>query len=310
MTPSPAPALPILTEGQDPRYADVDLWPVSSVLDALVEAQMSAVAAVRAAVPELERAVNAALPRLLAGGRLFYVGAGTSGRIGMQDGVELLPTFGWEPERLVLLLAGGNDAIYQAAEGAEDREDVARAEILAHDPGPNDVVVGIAASGSTPYTCAAIATARAAGSLTIGIACNPSCLLLNAADIGIAIVTGPEVISGSTRLKAGTAQKTTLNLISTTLMIRMGHAYRGQMVDMRVVNEKLRQRACRMVRNLTTSTHEQAIAALEATGFNVKRAVMLRWGIAADRIDPLLATHDGNLRTIQAELDATGNQKG
>ena len=309
MTPNSSPALPVLTEGQDPRYADVDLWPVSSVLDALAESQMSAVAVVRAAVPELERAVNAALPRLLAGGRLFYVGAGTSGRIGMQDGVELLPTFGWEPERLVLLLAGGNDAIYQAAEGAEDRKDVAQSEIMAHNPGPDDVVIGIAASGSTPYTCSAIATARAAGSLTIGIACNPSCLLLGAAEVGISIVTGPEVISGSTRLKAGTAQKATLNLISTTLMIRMGHAYRGQMVDMRVVNEKLRRRACRMVQNLTTSTAEQAMDALKATGFNVKRAVMLRWGIAADRIDPLLAAHDGNLRTIEAQMDATGERK-
>ncbi|GBQ47265.1 N-acetylmuramic acid 6-phosphate etherase [Komagataeibacter sucrofermentans] len=304
MTPDrSAPALPIATEGQDPRYADVDVWPVASVLDALVESQMSAIAAVRAATPELERAINAALPRLLAGGRLFYVGAGTSGRIGMQDGVELLPTFGWAPERLVLLLAGGNDAIYQAAEGAEDREDVARTDILAHDPGPDDVVLGIAASGSTPYTCAAVATARAAGSLTIGIACNRDSRLMNVADMGIAVVTGPEVISGSTRLKAGTAQKATLNLISTTLMIRMGHAYRGQMVDMRVVNAKLRQRACRMVRNLSGSTEQQALSALEATRFNVKRAVMICSGIPADRIEPLLAAHDGNLRSILGQVN-------
>lgn len=298
-----APALPIATEGQDPRYADVDVWPVASVLDALVESQMSAIAAVRAATPELERAINAALPRLLAGGRLFYVGAGTSGRIGMQDGVELLPTFGWAPERLVLLLAGGNDAIYQAAEGAEDREDVARTDILAHDPGPDDVVLGIAASGSTPYTCAAVATARAAGSLTIGIACNRDSRLMNVADMGIAVVTGPEVISGSTRLKAGTAQKATLNLISTTLMIRMGHAYRGQMVDMRVVNAKLRQRACRMVRNLSGSTEQQALSALEATRFNVKRAVMICSGIPANQIEPLLAAHDGNLRSILGQVN-------
>ncbi|KPH87871.1 N-acetylmuramic acid-6-phosphate etherase [Komagataeibacter intermedius AF2] len=303
MTPdSSAPVLPIATEGQDPRYADVDVWPVASVLDALVESQMSAIAAVRAATSELERAVNAALPRLLAGGRLFYVGAGTSGRIGMQDGVELLPTFGWAPERLVLLLAGGNDAVYQAAEGAEDREDVARTDILAHDPGPDDVVLGIAASGSTPYTCAAVAAARDAGSLTIGIACNRGSRLMQVADLGIAVVTGPEVISGSTRLKAGTAQKATLNLISTTLMIRMGHAYRGQMVDMRVVNAKLRQRACRMVRNLSGSSEQQALSALEATRFNVKRAVMICSGIPADRIEPLLVAHDGNLRSILGQV--------
>ncbi|GCE82379.1 N-acetylmuramic acid 6-phosphate etherase [Komagataeibacter diospyri] len=292
------PTPPIATEGQDPRYADVDIWPVGSVLDALVESQMSAIAAVRATTPELERAVNSALPRLLAGGRLFYVGAGTSGRIGMQDGVELLPTFGWEPERLVLLLAGGNDAVHQAAEGAEDREDVARTDILAHNPGPDDVVLGIAASGSTPYTCAAIMAARTAGSLTIGIACNRGGRLLDVAEQGIAVVTGPEVISGSTRLKAGTAQKAALNLISTTLMIRMGHAYRGQMVDMRVVNAKLRDRACRMVRSLTGSTEQQALHALDATGFNVKRAVMICSGIPADQIETLLRAHDGNLRSI------------
>ncbi|QHC36757.1 N-acetylmuramic acid 6-phosphate etherase [Komagataeibacter xylinus] len=299
---SRAPILPITTEGQDPRYADVDVWPVASVLDALVESQLSAIAAVRAATPELERAVNTALPRLLAGGRLFYVGAGTSGRIGMQDGVELLPTFGWAPERLVLLLAGGNDAIYQAAEGAEDREDMARTDILAHNPGPDDVVLGIAASGSTPYTCAAVAAARAAGSLTIGIACNRGSRLTDVADLGITVVTGPEVISGSTRLKAGTAQKATLNLISTTLMIRMGHAYRGQMVDMRVVNAKLRQRACRMVCNLSGSTEQQALSALEATRFNVKRAVMICSGIPTDQIEPLLVAHDGNLRSILGQV--------
>ncbi|PYD75298.1 N-acetylmuramic acid 6-phosphate etherase [Novacetimonas pomaceti] len=306
MTLDALPPFPTLTEGQDPRYADVDLWPVASVLDALVESQMSAIAAVRAAVPRMEQAVTAALPRLMAGGRLFYVGAGTSGRIGMQDGVELLPTFGWEPERLILLLAGGNDAVYQAAEGAEDRDDVARAEILAHDPCANDVVLGIAASGSTPYTCAAIGAARTAGSLTIGIACNPSCQLLNMAEVGIPVVTGMEVISGSTRLKAGTAQKATLNLISTTLMIRMGHAYRGQMVDMRVVNDKLRRRACRMVRSLTGCTEQQAMATLQAANFNVKRAVMLCWGIPADQIETLLSTHDDNLRGVFAQLHPSG----
>ncbi|GAN95403.1 N-acetylmuramic acid 6-phosphate etherase [Komagataeibacter europaeus NBRC 3261] len=302
---STVPTPLIATEGQDPRYADVDIWPVASVLDALVESQMSAIAAVRAATPELERAVGSALPRLLAGGRLFYVGAGTSGRIGMQDGVELLPTFGWEPGRLVLLLAGGHDAVYQAAEGAEDREDVARADILAHNPGPDDVVLGIAASGSTPYTCAALAAARAAGSLTIGIACNRGGRLLDVAEQGIAVVTGPEVISGSTRLKAGTAQKATLNLISTTLMIRMGHAYRGQMVDMRVVNAKLRDRACRMVRNLTGSTEQKAQQALAATGFNVKRAVMICSGIPADQVEALLAAHGGNLRSVLGQDDST-----
>lgn len=286
------------TEWQDPRFTDIDLWPNSSILEALAEAQMSAVALVRAALGDLERVVAAALPRLRAGGRLFYVGAGTSGRVGMQDGVELTPTFGWAPERLVLLLAGGTGALFQAAEGAEDREDQARAEILAHAPGPDDVVLGIAASGGTPYTCAAIRAAREAGSVTVGVSCNATGRLLDEAEFGIRIVTGPEAISGSTRLKAGTAQKAALNLLSTTLMIRLGHAYRGQMVDMRVVNAKLQRRAQRMVRTLAGGSDEEARQALDIAGGNVKRAVLIRRGMTLAQAEAALVAHDGDLRGI------------
>ncbi|NHO31413.1 N-acetylmuramic acid 6-phosphate etherase [Acetobacter sp. LMG 1636] len=286
------------TEFQDPRYADIDLWPTDSILDALAESQMSATAIVRAAVPQLDRVVTAARPRLLAGGRLFYVGAGTSGRIGLQDGVELTPTFGWPPERLVLLLAGGPAAIFQAAEGAEDREDTAREDILAHNPGPEDVVIGIAASGATPYTCAAVAAVRASGALTIGVSCNSEGRLLREAELAVRIVTGPEVISGSTRLKAGTAQKAALNLLSTTLMIRLGHVWRGQMVDMRVVNAKLEHRAERMVRTLTGCSADEAREALAATKGNVKRAVLVREGLTVDEADRLLEVHGGDLRAV------------
>ncbi|GAN54882.1 N-acetylmuramic acid 6-phosphate etherase [Tanticharoenia sakaeratensis] len=294
------------TERHDPRYADIDLWPTGAVLDALAEAQMTATALVRAAVPEMERIVDAALPRLQRGGRLFYVGAGTSGRIGLQDGVELTPTFGLPPERLVLLLAGGTGALFEAAEGAEDREDVARAEIMAHAPGPDDVVFGIAASGGTPYTCAAVAAARAAGALTVGIACNPSGRLLREAECPLAIVTGPEVIAGSTRLKAGTAQKAALNLLSTTLMVRLGHAYRGRMVDMRVVNAKLEGRAEGMVRTLAGGTDEEIRAALKIAGNNVKRAVLIRHGLSLEDAEAVLVRAKGDLRVALADLDDVG----
>jgi len=288
------------TESHDPRYADIDLWPSGTTLEALAEAQMSATALTRAAVPQIEAAVEAALPGLRAGGRLFYIGAGTSGRIGMQDGVELTPTFGWPAERLVLLLAGGSDALSQAAEGAEDREDIARSDILAHTPGPNDVVIGIAASGNTPYTCAAIRAAREAGSLTIGLICNEHGRLADEAQYPIRIPTGAEVISGSTRLKAGTAQKATLNLFSTAAMIRLGHAYRGQMVDMRVVNEKLRRRAQRMVATLAGGTDAEIDAALTEARGNVKRAVLIRHGLTRDEAETALATHGNDLRAVFA----------
>mgnify|MGYP003365216571 CR=1 FL=1 len=299
-TTQPPSTTPIGTEQQDPRYGDIDLWPATSVLDALAEAQMTATAIARAAVPQMNDVVTAALPRLRAGGRLFYVGAGTSGRVGLQDGVELTPTFGWPSERLILMLAGGTTALFEAVEGAEDREDNAIKEILSHNPGPNDVVFGIAASGATPYTCAAIAAARTAGALTVGISCNREGRLLREAELGIAIVTGAEVIAGSTRLKAGTAQKAVLNMLSTTLMIKLGHGYRGQMVDMRVVNAKLGKRAARMVHDLAGGTPAEIEAALLASHQNVKRAILIRSGLTAEDAETALAQHAGDLRAVMA----------
>ncbi|MFT8776746.1 MAG: N-acetylmuramic acid 6-phosphate etherase [Gluconacetobacter liquefaciens] len=296
--PLSAPVPGIGTEQCDPRYADIDLWPTGAILDALAEAQLTAVAIVRAAVPQMEAVIEAALPGLRAGGRLFYVGAGTSGRIGLQDGVELTPTFGWPGDRLVLMLAGGPAALFESVEGAEDQEEAARAEILSHDPGPQDVVLGIAASGATPYTCAAIAAARVCGALTVGVASNSGGRLLREAELGIVLPTGPEVISGSTRLKAGTAQKAALNMLSTALMVRLGHAYRGQMVDMRVVNAKLQRRAARMVRLLAGGTDEQIADALEASGGNVKRAVLIRHGMSLTDAEAALRQHGGNLRAV------------
>ncbi|MFT9015813.1 MAG: N-acetylmuramic acid 6-phosphate etherase [Acetobacter sp.] len=299
MTQQPAPAR---TETLDPRYDSLDLWPTGTVLSALLESQFDAAASVKAALPQLEAAIAKALPRLERGGRLFYVGAGTSGRIGLQDGVELIPTYGWPRARLVLLLAGGDAALFSPVEGAEDDEAEASRAMAAHAPTPDDVVIGVAASGGTPYTCAALACAHAHGSLTVGLSCCPDTRLLAQADCPVLTLTGAEVVAGSTRMKAGTAQKIALNLLSTTLMIRLGHTWRGQMVDMRIVNAKLVARAQRMVRHLSDCTQEQAITALKDAGGSIKLAILLRHGLDAPQARLLLELCGGHLRAALEKL--------
>ncbi|MCG0995096.1 N-acetylmuramic acid 6-phosphate etherase [Acetobacter indonesiensis] len=298
---SSAASSPAKTETYDSRYEALDVWPTGTMLEALLESQLSAVSAVKAALPGMEAAITAALPRLQRGGRLFYVGAGTSGRIGLQDGVELIPTYGWPEDRLVLLLAGGDAALFQPVEGAEDDEDAARAAITQHKAGPDDVVIGVAASGGTPYTCAALTCARQAGSLTIGLSCSPETRLLRDAELGLLIETGSEVVAGSTRMKAGTAQKVALNMLSTALMVRLGHTWRGQMVDMRIVNAKLVKRAHRMVQQLTDCTPAEAITALEKAEGSIKLAVLVCFGYAPEEGRAVLANNGGNLRTILAD---------
>ena len=263
---------------------------------------MSAVAAIRAALPSIERAAAAALPRLRGEGRLVYAGAGTSGRIAAADGAELPPTFDWPSGRVVLLLAGGPAALTAAIENAEDRADQAEADVAAHRVGPEDVLLALAASGATPYTLACLQAARRAGALTIGLANSPGAALLTAAEHPILLDTGAEVLAGSTRMKAGTAQKAALNLFSTLVMIGLGRVWRGQMVDMVARNAKLRARALRMLCALTGSDDDAARAALAATGMRVKPAVLLLRGLTAAEADALLARHGGHLRAALGEV--------
>jgi N-acetylmuramic acid 6-phosphate etherase len=288
---NPLPA----TEGVDPRYLGLEEWPSETALDALLEAQMAAVAAVRPALPALAAAAEQAAARLRRGGRLIYCAAGTSGRIGVQDGAELPPTFDWPEERLGLLIAGGAPALTRAVENAEDRVDLANADMAAQKPGPLDVVVALAASGATPYALACLARAREAGALGIGIANSEGAPLLTAADHAILVLTGAEPVAGSTRLKAGTAQKVVLNLLSTLIMLRLGRVYRGQMVDMVARNEKLRRRALRIVRQLTGCTEDDARAALARAGGRTKLAVLLLHGVDADEAAARLAASGGQL---------------
>jgi N-acetylmuramic acid 6-phosphate etherase len=285
------------TEQPHPAHEALDGYDTPRLVEAFVDDQARAAAAVRAAAPTLALAVDAALPRLRAGGRLVYVGAGTSGRLGVLDSVELHPTFSWPRERALSVLAGGAGAMFVAVEGAEDDGPQGEADLRALAPTADDVVLLLAASGSTPYALGACAAARAAGALTIGIVNNPGAALAAAAEIGIVLDTGPEVISGSTRLKAGTAQKIALNSFSSAVMVRLHKTYGHLMVDLRATNAKLRRRALALTMRATGTDEARAQAALDAAGGRVKTAiVMIEAGLDAPAADARLATAQGSVR--------------
>src|SRR6516165_11019167 len=239
------------TERASPRYSDIDIWAPLDIAEAMIEGQFTAVAAVRTARFSLLDAALAAEERLQQGGRLVYVGAGTSGRLAVQDGAELIPTFNWPQERLLLLMAGGKDALLRSAEGAEDEIDQAARLIRQHRIEAADVIIAVAASGTTPFTVACMREAKRCGAFTIGIAHNRSTPLLIEADCPILLETGPEPIAGSTRMKAGTAQRVALNLLSTLVMIRLGRVHEGLMVDVQAVNAKLVGRSQNILRQLS-----------------------------------------------------------
>ncbi len=291
------------TEAVSPRYAGLDTWPGAEALEALLESQLAAVAAVRPALPALEAAVEAAAARLGAGGRLAYAGAGTSGRIAVQDGVELTPTFRWPAERLVLLLAGGEAALTRAIEGAEDDAAAGAAAVDAAGLAAADVVLGLAASGGTRYTVAAIERARARGALTVGLANSPGAPLLAAAEHPVLLDTGPEAVAGSTRLKAGTAQKVALNLFSTLAMARLGRLYGGYMVDLLATNAKLAARSVAMLQSITGCAEPAARDALERCGGRVKPAVLVLRGLDPRAAEAALERAGGSLR---AALEGLG----
>jgi N-acetylmuramic acid 6-phosphate etherase len=290
------------TERKSPRYSGIDSWEPADILDAMIEGQFAAVAAVRQARGAIEDAVRAMELRLAEGGRLIYAGAGTSGRLAVQDGAELMPTFSWPPERLVLLIAGGEEALLRAVEGAEDEIGHAHDEIARHAVGLEDVLIGVAASGTTPFTLGCLRAAKSAGALTVGIANNPGTPLLAESDHPILLDTGPEPIAGSTRMKAGTAQRIAMNLLSSVLMIRMGRVYEGLMVDVQASNKKLERRSEEMLRHLTGRSGEEARTALARAEGSVKLAVLLLNGCRPEEAKVLLDRHDGRLRAALAEL--------
>lgn len=285
------------TETPSPRHPDLEGYATPALLNAFIEDQMLAVAAVQAAHAQLAAAVDAALPRIRAGGRLIYVGAGTSGRLGVLDSVELYPTFSWPRERAVALLAGGPPAMFVAVEGAEDDGPQGAADLIALRPGPNDVALLLAASGRTPYVLGALQAARAAGALTIGMANNPGAPVTLQADIGITLDTGPEVISGSTRLKAGTSQKIALNTFSSALMVRLHKVHGNLMVDLKATNAKLVQRALALTVRASGATEAEAAAVLAQCDHQVKTAIVaLRRRVTVAEAQALLAATEGSVR--------------
>ena len=284
------------TEQIDPRYVDLDSWTTAEMIAAMYEGQVAAAAAVRDALGAIAAAVEAAVPALQRGGRIVYAGAGTSGRIGVQDGAELTPTYDWPADRLVFAMAGGLDALVRSSEQAEDSE-VAGAQAMADAKvGANDVVIGVAASGTTPFTIGALRAATNTGAVTIAVASNPGAPLFEVARHRILVDTGSEVVAGSTRMNAGTAQKIVLNLFSTTVMVKLGRVYRGLMVDMKARNAKLRRRAEAIIVEIVGCTAGDAVRYLEQAEGDLKTAVLIGLGLGRGEAAQLLQRHGGNLR--------------
>ena len=277
------------------RYRDAATWPAEEGLGAMLDNQFGAFVAVRLAAPVLAAAVMAAAERLRDCGRLIYCGAGASGRLAVQDGVELHPTFGWPAERLAYLVAGGDQALIRSVEGAEDDVSAAGGQAAALNLTPNDVLVAVAASGSTRFTIAVQQVARAAGALTVALANNGGAPLLEGADHPVLLHSGPEFLAGSTRMTAGTAQKIALNLFSTRLMTELGRVYQGHMVDMVPSNAKLIDRAKRMVAAISGVALPTAAAAWTEAGGSVKVAVLMLEGLARADAEASLAAAGGRL---------------
>jgi N-acetylmuramic acid 6-phosphate etherase len=284
------------TERPSPRYAAIDTWEPADILDAMVEGQFAAVAAVRTARAAIEMAAVALEGRLRAGGRLVYAGCGTSGRLAAQDGAELLPTFGWPADRVIVLIAGGHEALLRAVEGAEDDRGDAQRRVREHGIGADDAIVAVAASGTTPFTVASLEEARARGALAIAIANNPATPLLEAADHPIWLDTGPEPIAGSTRIKAGTAQRIALGMLSSLAMIRLGRVHAGLMVDVQATNAKLERRSEAILRQITGRDATEVRDALDRSGGQVKLAALVLQGLTADDAAALLERAGGHLR--------------
>ncbi|MGW7127378.1 N-acetylmuramic acid 6-phosphate etherase [Streptomyces bobili] len=291
----------LTTEAFRPELAEIDRLPTLDIARLMNGEDAGVAGAVAARLPEIAGAVDAIAARMGRGGRLVYAGAGTAGRLGVLDASECPPTFNTAPGEVVGLIAGGPRAMVTSVEGAEDSRELARADLVALALTAEDTVVGISASGRTPYAIGAVEYARSLGALTVGLACNAGSALAAAAEHGIEVVVGPELLTGSTRLKAGTAQKLVLNMLSTITMIRLGKTYGNLMVDVRASNEKLRARSRRIVSLATGADDEEIEEALAATGGEVKHAILvLLAGVDGPSATRLLEESGGHLRAALA----------
>lgn len=300
----------LATESVADSYRDLDLMTVAQLVDAMNASNAEVPAAVARQSASIAAATEGVAERMRRGGRLIYVGAGTAGRMGILDASEIPPTFGTVPELVVGVIAGGEQAIHTAVENAEDDEEAGAAALAALRLGPLDAVVGISASGRTPYVLGAIEHAKRVGAFTVGLACNAGSALGSAAEVGIEVVVGPEILTGSTRLKSGTAQKLVLNMISTIAMVQLGKVHGNLMVDLRATNAKLRARSERTVMLATGVDADTAAAALDATGGWIKAAILMsETSIDAATATRLLTEHGGRLRdALAAAPDGNGRQ--
>ena len=285
------------TEARNPLSIDLDRLTTTGFVELVNREDAAVAAAVAREAPRIAKAIERIAASLAAGGRLVYVGAGTSGRLGVLDAAECPPTFGTDPGQVVALIAGGERALTTAVEGAEDSAEQGAADVAALAIGPADTVVGITASGNTPYVIGALEQARAAGAATVGVCCNADSPVAAMADIGIAVVTGPEVLSGSTRMKAGTATKMVLNMLTTGAMVRLGKTYGNLMVDLKAGNRKLERRSHRILASAAQLTPSDAEAALRAAGGDLKIAIVAaRLGITTNEARRRLRDAGGKVR--------------
>lgn len=297
----------LTTEAFRPELAEIDRLPTVEIVRLMNGEDATVPTAVATQLPRIAAAIDDTAERMARGGRLVYAGAGTAGRLGVLDASECPPTFNSRPGQVAGLIAGGPSAMVTSIEGAEDSRELAAADLDALGLGPVDTLVGVSASGRTPYAIGAVEHARGLGALTVGLSCNADSPLAEAAHHGIEVVVGPELLTGSTRLKAGTAQKLVLNMISTITMIRLGKTYGNLMVDVRASNEKLRARSRRIVSLATGAREPEIEAALAATDGEVKRAILvLLGGVDAGTATSLLDAAGGHLRA--ALSNATGHR--
>lgn len=308
MTPERIQLDALLTEQRNPVSVEIDRVSTLEMLRVMNQEDARVASAVEAVLPSVASALDAIVARLSAGGRLFYTGAGTSGRLGVLDASECPPTFNVPPDLVTGFLAGGDGALRRSVEGAEDSPELGAQDLLAYGCTGKDVLVGIAASGRTPYVIGALDKARELGAACIALSCTKNAAISAHADVAIEILCGPEIITGSTRMKAGTATKLVLNMLSTGTMIQLGHVYGNLMVNVQQTNEKLRQRAVRIVEQALGVPAEQARHLLEAAGGEVKTAIAMELlGVPAADARTRLQAENGNLRKA---LSASSNEAG
>ncbi len=284
------------TEQHSPRYSGLDTWPAGEILESLWASQLKAVSCIQPAIPSIEKSATAIAARLNDDGRLFYIGAGSSGHLAIQDGLELNPTYGWPLEKLIPLIAGGQDAVLSPMGGAEDKEHLSVDALIKHKISDKDAIIAVAASGSTPYTQAAVNYAHQTGALVVCISNNEQAPMFGHSDHCIFLDSGSEVIAGSTRMAAGTAQKAALNMLSTLVMTKLGHVHDGLMVSMIINNDKLAKRGVTIVQEITGRSEEKSHTALELAQKDIKLAVLIAMDHSKSEAMSALEKSRGHLR--------------